>query len=421
MTVELEEYYRRELWPSALEAYEAGNTYRAFQLVNALYHHGFRPPELLKLFGLIAASYDRYDVAQRFFQKAATALDRTRSPASDRPRHILIRSVPAGFWGEVNHVVVQALVAEITGRVPLVYWGKESRYSDTSDDDAWQRHFEPLSGVRIEDLARPELTFYPSAWQHDRLRHPENWRARYMEAVVNGYRRDYTSLDFFSSDADVVVADAYNQIGDILPWLPSGHPYRSLSVLDLYRALYARYVRLNDRTRSLVENARRELLGSSPVMAVHYRTQGKDKVRESFEAVPLRPEDYFPTMDHVTTARPDLKLFVSTDFAPALDAFRARYGAKVAALPHARVSHEDQNGVDVDVALDGDRLGTEIVLDTYLAAGCDYFLGDGASAVSCAVVHLKTWPEETVQLLRENVFAQPVRSRFGPLVAEDEG
>jgi len=32
------------------------------------------------------------------------------------------------------------------------------------------------------------------------------------------------------------------------------------------------------------------------------------------------------------------------------------------------------------------------------------FLGDGASGVSCAITHMKDWPEDGIAMLRKNVF-----------------
>jgi hypothetical protein len=32
------------------------------------------------------------------------------------------------------------------------------------------------------------------------------------------------------------------------------------------------------------------------------------------------------------------------------------------------------------------------------------FIGDGASAVSCAIMHVKDWPEGAITMLRDNVF-----------------
>lgn len=55
---------------------------------------------------------------------------------------------------------------------------------------------------------------------------------------------------------------------------------------------------------------------------------------------------------------------------------------------------------------DGYRLGVEVLIDAYLAARCQWFVGDGASGVSCAIAHLKEWPSDALHLVRQNVFAE---------------
>ncbi len=37
-------------------------------------------------------------------------------------RFLLIKSWGCGFWSDVDHVMGQLLVAEITNRIPVIYW-----------------------------------------------------------------------------------------------------------------------------------------------------------------------------------------------------------------------------------------------------------------------------------------------------------
>jgi hypothetical protein len=60
---------------------------------------------------------------------------------------------------------------------------------------------------------------------------------------------------------------------------------------------------------------------------------------------------------------------------------------------------EDQS-LEIHQQHDGVTLGREVVIDTFLAARCDAFIGDGASGVSQAVTRLKHWPEGTATLFR---------------------
>lgn len=41
----------------------------------------------------------------------------------------------------------------------------------------------------------------------------------------------------------------------------------------------------------------------------------------------------------------------------------------------------------------------EVIKDTYLAAQCDFFIGNGYSSLSNTVLRLKDWPETNIKLL----------------------
>ena len=41
----------------------------------------------------------------------------------------------------------------------------------------------------------------------------------------------------------------------------------------------------------------------------------------------------------------------------------------------------------------------EVIKDTYLAAQCDFFIGNGYSSLSNTVMRLKDWPETNIKLL----------------------
>jgi hypothetical protein len=46
------------------------------------------------------------------------------------------------------------------------------------------------------------------------------------------------------------------------------------------------------------------------------------------------------------------------------------------------------------------------MIDSWLAARCDLFLGNGMSAVSAGIRHLKDWPANSFFLMTEDVLAR---------------
>jgi hypothetical protein len=72
--------------------------------------------------------------------------------ANGRPHFLLIKAWGCGFWSDMNQVFGCLPLAEITGRIPVTHWGKNSLYGDGTDTDAFQLYFEPISPVGIPDV-----------------------------------------------------------------------------------------------------------------------------------------------------------------------------------------------------------------------------------------------------------------------------
>jgi hypothetical protein len=148
------------------------------------------------------------------------------------------------------------------------------------------------------------------------------------------------------------------------------------------------------------------LFGGRRMLAVHYRAQQRDKQAESIEGLSLAIDDYVQPIDRILAGGSADGIFLLSDLAPAVEAFRQRYGTRMVTLPRLRLAHADQLDLGLDQSLDGHRLALEVLEDAYLAAACDLFLGDGASGVSCCIAALKDWPEGALTLLRRNVFQE---------------
>jgi protein O-GlcNAc transferase len=61
----------------------------------------------------------------------------------------------------VSHVLGQCLLAEITGRLPVVQWGGNSLFSDHPSSNAFETFFEPVSGCNIKEIATGCPSCYP--------------------------------------------------------------------------------------------------------------------------------------------------------------------------------------------------------------------------------------------------------------------
>ena len=317
------------------------------------------------------------------------------------PGTLLIRGWGCGFWGEVNHVAVQLALADIMGREPIVYWGSELRYRPPGVENAWEAYFEPVSAASATSLDARDESIFPGQWTAANLLTSQ---VRALEASAQVNIHGVSALAGLNRPEPVVIADGYNEMSDVLAWAAPRHPLAGLASGDVYRRIYASKIRLRRDLRAKIDELSQDILIDRPVISVHFRAQHHDKQGEALEKISISLNDYFFILDKFVKEHPSSRVFLITDLASAMDAFRARYGDRLIGRPRQRLSHADQFDLGLDHSRNGHQLAIEVLEDAYLAAACDYFLGDGASGVSCTVVALKDWPAGHARLLRRNVF-----------------
>ena len=332
------------------------------------------------------------DEIEERLAEIARRLGLDRPPAAPDPAYLLIRGWGAGFWADVGHVALQTILAEGLGRKPVVYWGRESRYYQPGAGNAWDLYFEPMSSANMAEVSVTGLSYFPAKWNAANLRTP-----RLNKDAGDGSR--VSSLYFLNRPENVLVSDYYTEPDDILPWLPT---WRGVDGEAALGAFYRSRLRLKPPLAMPLDSMERQLLKDRPMLAVHFRTQSSIKALEAADRDSVSIEAYFPVIDRHLDANPGGGIFAITDFAPAYAALKERYGVRVTSRSVARLTAVDQLSLEWQTHIDGRRLAIEVIFDTYLAARCDAFLGDGASGVSNAVCRLKAWPEGTVTLFRRS-------------------
>jgi hypothetical protein len=336
-------------------------------------------------------------------------LDRQRTG----PGYLLIRGYDVGFWGEVNHVATNMALADIVGREPVVYWGREVRYRIGDEGNAWPLFFEPVSSATEPQVEQAAAALFPGYWTREALLGSEHVSARETPTEFGprmqhrGNKDGSGGLAALGRPEPVAVADAYADMCDVLAWAAPQHPLANAEPLAVYRDIFARRIRPRAELIERVNRLRAELFGDAPSIAVH--TRGHGKPGESLEGAASGQGAYFAVLDRWCAEQPSAQIFLLTDVTDAVSAFRQRYGNRLVTLDAARISVAEVKrlgDVGSDADQDGYRLGIEVLIDAYLAACCDRFVGDGASGVSCSIVHLKDWPAADLHLVRRNVFAE---------------
>ncbi len=314
-------------------------------------------------------------------------------------RFLLIKALGSSLWGEVDHVMCQILAAELTNRIPVVYWGMESLYSGSLTTNGYELFFEPVSQFTFHDMARKEYTYYPLVWKFENILAEDTDRLR-ME------NRDLKSM--MKSDANVVVSDIYYPIRSMLPWIKSDHWAYGKTPHQIYRRLFDTYLKLKPEISKEIKkftNTNPNFRDEKPIIGVHVK--GSAIVNEVAQLYDLN-EFYKPNIWQFIVRYNARHLFVITDSNKIFNQYRKLYGkndmliytdSKKVPLKEriatCLLDYPNKRHKGVELAKDT----IEIIKDTYLAAQCDFFIGNGYSNLSNTVMRLRDWPDTNIKLL----------------------
>jgi protein O-GlcNAc transferase len=362
------------------------------------------------LLGVVATRLQIWDKAIEFFRlarelgstEAAANFETAARAAATMPlrstqdRFLLIKAWGAGFWSDVAHVLGGLILAEITGRKPVIHWGSNSKFGDGTSADAFTRFFEPVSGLTIGDLSALEGTeFFPRKWRGENLLEEDN-------AKWSGEGSQLDALYLLNRTERVVVADYFISIANFVPWIPAHHALASLSVADLYREAIRRYFRPRATILEAAKGFFLEQLSNAPFIAVHIR--GSDKVGESTfttSSETFRAHiagEIYKILDQTDAAR---RIFLMTEDARIARATQSRYGDRVVMTASQRT--DDDRGVHFRDDVDHLRLGTEVMIDVFVALQAAAFIGLGGSNVAAITALLRDWPPRRCVLLGQSI------------------
>ena len=351
-------------------------------------------PAGLNLLGCVAALAGLREPAARAFQGAlplSAARDNLEllgglepPPARGGPGFVLIKSWGYGFCSELAHVLGGLLLAELTGREPVVHWGRRGLFGD------FAHFFEPVSATGLGDLAAlADASLFPAGWSPAGL---ANDRPVARPGAGPG------ALEFLARPETILVCDGFLGVADLAPWIPPGHRLHGLTLPACFKALFDAWLRPRPEILATATAFRERHLAAGPVTAVHLR--GSDKALEVPD-VGAANRRCIALID----ARPaDGRLFLMTDDAGLARAFQRRYGARLAMTDSRRTG--DATGIHYHGAEDGPSLGREVLVDLLLALEAEDFIGNGRSNVSALIEALRTAAGRRSALVLENQLYQ---------------
>ncbi len=367
-------------------------------------------PYLLNFWGLIAYQLGCREDAIAYFNlaksqkpewpapeenlKKLSALPKTLSEPN-KEKFILIKAWGSGFWSDISHVLGQLLIAEITGRAPIIHWGGNSHYSIDHSKNAFNLYFESISNKNIDDIQSENLSYWPPKWNNQNLliENLNKW---------NGPFSKVSGLHFISRQEDVVVSDFWTPIFLILPWIPKNHPLYSLTIDEVFLYLMNKYLILKEEIQQKIDKYFSENLASNRFIATHIRgsdkgleTSNLDEINSSYKSI-IDKELLKNNFDH---------LFLMTDDDRILHQFKRYYGNKLKCTQSTRTS--GSIGLHFIEQNDKYKIGVEIIIDTYLASKAHVFIGNATSNPSLIISCLKKWQSDHIYLLGNNHFHNP--------------
>jgi protein O-GlcNAc transferase len=393
----------QELWGLAARCYRAGNLAAAEIACRNILDVEPADPKALNLLGVIAAQLGLHAQAGEYFeaslradptvpgvkrnleQLSAAPESQTR-PSAGEPKYLVIKSWGYGFWSDVSHLLGCLLLSEIMDRIPVTHWGKNSLFGGGSDEDVFGRYFEPVSRVNLNDImALKGADYFPPKWSKGNLpaEDLQKWDGQFSRAAA---------LYFLNRPERVAVSDFYIGVADVAPWISAGHPMHNKALPDIFRYLIRKYLRPR---RSILEECDRfqaEHLQGAPYAAIHIR--GSDKVLEDPD-LRVANEACLAALTQVDSS---WRIFLLTDDQRWLDRVRSAHGGRVVSTECGRTNTD--TGVHYLATSQGLRAGTEVMIDTYLAARADRFIGNGRSNVSAMIALLNDWRPEDCILVR---------------------
>jgi hypothetical protein len=355
-------------------------------------------PVALNLLGCIAAMAGLPDHAARYFHNAlplAAARDNLELagsgradsgwPGRDRPGFVLIKAWGYGFCAELAHVLGGLLLARITGRVPVVQWGRRCLFSD-GGADSFTRFFEPVSDHGLAALAALKgASLFPAGWSLETL-----GEDRPVARLGTGPE----TLTFLARPETILVCDHFIGVADLAPWLPPADPLHGRSLAACIKTLADAHLRPRPEILAAVAAFRARHLAGRPVVAVHVR--GSDKVLE-LPGLDQANRRCFALVDALPA---DWRIFLLTDDAAIAQRFRRCYGDRLTMTESRRTA--DRIGIHYHRGEDGLALGRDVMTDVWLALGAERFIGNGRSNVSALIDALRCAAGQESTLVLEN-------------------
>lgn len=195
-----------------------------------------------------------------------------------KDKFLLINTTGDGFWYDMHHTLSNILHAEITQRIPVVYWGSKSMYSTDEASNAFEQYFFPVSKYGMDKL-----------------------------------------MDNIGINEDVEVANKYMDIDGTICRMDDTCPYFGLNSTEIYRIMLKKYIRLRPEIEKEINDFYDINMTGKEIIAVHLR--GSDKILEVSHLHELN-KLYPAKIENYLKERPNAHIFLMTDCRDILEEYK---------------------------------------------------------------------------------------------------
>ena len=300
-------------------------------------------------------------------------------------RFLLIKEWGFGLWSDMEDVQSKLLLAEITNRRPIVFWGEDSLFSVGKNYNSFEQYFLPISDCSIGDVVNDKYTYYPPIWNFSNV----------FQTDPNRLSRQYRDVpSLINCDANVLVSDVHNFVNELMPWIKEDHPAYGLTEDNVHRYINNKYIKLQPDIAAAIDEFYHTRMEPGPNLAVHIRAGSKLNEHPHWREVIAQ---YPHEINRYLKDNPSARIFFLTDDEAVLEPFKLMYRDILIYTECTRKTINDTE-LCLKVFPDKRRKGIEVIKDTYLACKCDYFIGNWSSNVSRTISRLKVWGNDKIKL-----------------------
>jgi predicted O-linked N-acetylglucosamine transferase (SPINDLY family) len=300
-----------------------------------------------------------------------SSFSENKNPASS-DRHLLIRAWGYGFWSDVHHVCGQLLIAELSGRQPLVLWGNNSRFSAPDSTNAFDLYFQAIGN--IDNVSNLPNNIYPPKWSSP--------SEALFAPAVNTWKGEYSRLSgqfLLNRNEKLAVSDFFTPVISLIPWIAESSTYFGLNEDQIYSRIFSQYIKPTPELLMLANDFYDRNMAGHAWLAVH--TGQNDTARE----------DYTPFIKRIIELNPGIRILLLTDELNLAAKYQDEFKTPLLTLP-VRIGSDIEINSDQYPIQNPAELARDAFVGTLLACKCNYFIGNKESNTSLAINSLKEWP-----------------------------